>query len=122
MRKRSSLPWLVHPLQDLRFQQQLIGFELAALAVKFAEDFYLALEDVGFEGLGQVIDRAQFVALELKPEILHSGGDEDDGEVPRLGVGAHQFGGLEPVHAGHLHVEQHQREILLQGKAQRIVA
>jgi hypothetical protein len=55
-------------------------------------------------------------------ELAADGGEEDDREVPRLLPRLDQAGGLEPVHVGHLDVEQHGGELATQQLAQRLLA
>ena len=66
----------------------------------------------GIEGLHQVVDRAALVAGEHVRGVAVDRRDEDDGDVRGARVTFHQRRGLEAVHARHLHVQQHERELL----------
>jgi hypothetical protein len=94
--------------------------QLALLAEQIDEHPHLRAQNVRIERLGQVVDRAALVAGEQVRGLAVDRGDEDDRHVRGARVPLHQRRGLEPVHARHLHVEQHQRELLGQQPAQRL--
>ncbi len=63
---------------------------------------------------------AGFIALEGVVEFAPGGADENDGNLLGALGTAHQFGELKTVHAGHLHVEDGQRELMAQQQFQRL--
>jgi hypothetical protein len=82
----------------------------------------LGLEDLGVDRLEQEVDRAGLVALEHPGRVARAGGDEDDRDVLGARGAAHQLGELEPVHVGHLDVDQRDRDVVDQQQLERLGA
>ncbi len=101
--------------------QHLVG-ELLALAPQLDEGVDLVPQDARIDGLRQEVDRAGFVAVEDALRAVRAGGHEDDGDAPRAFGPAHQLGELEAVHVGHLHIEDGERELVLEQQLERLVA
>ena len=100
-----------------------LALQRLALAVQVDEDAApCCCTACGVQRLVQEVDRAALVALEGVVQLAAGGADEDDRDVPRALGAAHQLGQLEAVHAGHLHVEDRQRELVLQQQRQRLLA
>ena len=72
--------------------------------------------------LVQKIDGAAFIALERIIHFAPSRADEHDWNVLGLFSAAHQLGQLKAIHAWHLHVEDGNREFMLQQQRQRLVS
>ena len=104
------------------FQRLHLAPRLAALLVQGHEDVDLALHGIDIERLVQEVDGAAFIALEGEIHFLAGRRDEDDGDVARLLRAAHQLRQLKTIHFRHLHVEDGQREIVLQQQGQRLFA
>ena len=102
-------------LCHLRFQTQ-------AVAGQLQEDTHLGQQDLGHEGLDDVVHGPHVVAVELVLLVGVGGADEDDGHLRRVGVAAQQLGDLVAVHLRHLHVEDDQGEIVPQGQLQGFLA
>ena len=96
--------------------------DLLSLPVKLEKDVRLAAQNVGFDRLLDEIDGAGLVAAKAPLAVGVAGRHEDDRNAPRAFVAAHQLGQLEAVHAGHLHVDQRQRHVVLKQKLERLVA
>ena len=106
-----------------------VGFEFVALAQHLAalieeveEDLGLAAQDVGFDRLLNEVHRPGLIAAEASLVVRAARRDEDDGHVARPRRSPHVFGQLEAVHAGHLHVEQRQGDVMREQQFQRLVA
>ena len=96
--------------------------DLLALDEQVEEDVRLGLQDRGFDRLLDEIDRARFVTVKLARRIPAACGQEDDRNMPRTRIGAHDFGQLETIHSGHLHVEQGKRIFVRENKLERFLA
>lgn len=94
--------------------------QLDFLAVQLEEHLGLVAQDVRLERLVQEIDGSRFVALERAVEVVGACRDQDQRDVPRALVAAHQLGQLEAVDVGHLHVEQRQRHVVPQQQLERV--
>ncbi len=110
-------------LAPARFlQRDELAAQLGALSKEVDEDLHLALDGVGIERLVEEVDRAVLVALERVIEFLAGGADEHDGQVLGARHAADQLRQLEAVHAGHLHVEDGQRELVFEQQRERLLA
>ena len=81
------------------------------LLVQLDEDAHLGPQHPGVERLRQVVDGAGGVAAEGLVRLAVDRGQEDDRDVPRPLAALDVRRGLEAVHAGHLHVEQDERDV-----------
>jgi hypothetical protein len=110
--------------------QRLVGrrqplvrrLQFAALAEQLDQDHDLAAQDLRDHRHHHVVDRAELVAL----QAVHVGdvdrGDEDDRRALEARMLVDHARGLEAVHAGHVDVEQDQRELLLHQPLERVHA
>ena len=105
----NQLVLLAEPRQLVR-----LLLERLALAEQLHEDVDLGAEDVRVERLEDVVDGAELVAAEDIRLAARQRGEEDDRRVAGAVALADQAGGLEAVEVGHLHVEQHDREVRVQ--------
>ena len=107
-------------LEPLHLHHGLL--QLAPLAIQFQENTDFGFQYFLVDRLEQIVHRATFVALE---DIFLFFGDrrnENDRNVAGLLVLAHEFCHFEPIHLRHLHIKQNQREIVLQGEGQGLIA
>ncbi|MNN05506.1 hypothetical protein D3C81_1182710 [compost metagenome] len=100
------------------FQVMTQALQRAAITLVFQQRLHLRLEDLRVERLEQVIHRTTGVALEHGGIGLLVCGKKDDRGQPGAVAATHQPGNLETVHFGHLHVEQHKVDFVLQQGAQ----
>ncbi|MFU0840967.1 MAG: NAD-specific glutamate dehydrogenase [Pseudomonas fragi] len=104
----------------------LQGFDLLlhglALAIQLNEHIDLALDRMNIQRLVQKVHRAAFIALEGIVHLAPGGTDKHDGDVFGLGRTPHQLGQLKTIHAGHLHIQNGHRELVLQQQRQRFVS
>ncbi len=63
--------------------------------------------------------RAGFVTAKRAPGILCRRGQEDDRHVRSARAAAHQFGEFEAVHAGHVDIEDGERDFVLEQQFER---
>ncbi len=103
-------------------QSVALGLDLPALAVQVEEDIGLAAQHVRLDRLLDEVDRAGLIAAEPPLGVGAAGGQEDDRDVAAALVAAHQLGQFEAVHAGHLHVQQRQRHVVLEQELQGLLA
>ena len=75
--------------------------DLPPLTVEIEEDIGLGAQHVGFDRLLDEVYGARFIAAEAPGDVGAACGNEDDRDMTRTLVGAHDFGEFEPVHAGH---------------------
>ena len=104
----------------LKQDQQALHFAL--VLVKLNEDGNLGEQDRVVDRLLHVVDRASLVAFEAVLIALVGGGEKDDRDPAGALLPAHQLGYLVAVNVGHLHVEQHHSEVVVQGQSQCFVA
>ena len=104
-----------------RQRHMLLGlaFDLLRLLVELDEHADLGPEDLRHHRREDVIHGAERVALR-RVHLVAECGDEDDGRLGRLPAAADHRGGLQAVHLRHLHVEQDDREFLVQQVPQRL--
>ena len=95
--------------------------ELRVELVELHQRLHLAAQHVRDHGRQDVIDRAEGVAAR-RVHLVGEGGDEDDRRVRGLAPRADELGGFQPVHARHVHIQQHDGEIVLQDLPERLFA
>jgi hypothetical protein len=79
-------------------------------------------QDHVVERLGDVVDGAEAVTAQAVHVVGVRGGDEDDRRRARAFLAGEQRRGLEAVHVRHLHVEQDQRELVVERRREHFVA
>jgi hypothetical protein len=99
----------------------LVG-QFGALLVEIHEHRHLRLEHFRHQRFDQIVDGPDFVATENRSHLVGCGGQENDRRDPRTRALADQLRGLEAVHARHPHVEQDNREIVVERAAQGFLA
>src|SRR5471030_9287 len=97
-------------------------FQLLVLHRQRDEDGNLGVQNLRNYRREQEVDRAFLVGLQAVELVGQEGGDEDDGDVGRAGALVDRLGRVEAVHAGHVHVEQDHREVVLEDLAQALLA
>ncbi|MNN06261.1 hypothetical protein D3C81_1190440 [compost metagenome] len=111
--------------QFLFFAAAFESFQLLAeglaLAKQVDEHRHLAFHRQAVQRLVQEVHRAAFVALEGVVHLAPGGADKDNRDILGLLGAAHQLGQFEAVHAGHLHVEDSQGELVLEQQCQGLV-
>ncbi len=85
--------------------------QLAALAVQLDQHRDLAAQDLRHHRDGNVVDRADLVALEAVELADVHAGDEDDRCLLEARVIVNQPRRLEAVHVRHAHIQQHDGEL-----------
>ena len=104
-------------------QQQLVGARPRdALPLELAEDLDLRAQHGRLERLEHVVDGARVVARGDLVDLGADGGQEDDRRRTAALAAADEAGGLEAVHARHLHVEEHDGVVVVEQRAQRLLA
>jgi len=100
---------------------QLLGeqLQIAPVVLMAEQGVDLVLEDLRIEGLENEIHRPCGVAAQHRLAGMGDGRDEDDRRIAGMRVAPHQPGDFEAIHAGHLHVQQHQLHIDFQQRLQR---
>ena len=116
-RKRSSVR-LRSRLHSRACSSRRLLAQLALFDVQVDEHAHLGTQDGRVERLHQVVDAAALVSREHVRGVALDRRDEDDRDVRGARVALHQRRGLEAVHARHLHVQQHQRELVREQVAQ----
>jgi signal transduction histidine kinase len=102
-----------------------IGLALAKQLVamhKLEKYIRLAAQNVGFDRLEDEVDRAGLIATKAPLAIGVSRRHEYYRNPPTAFVSAHQFGQLEAVQAGHLHIDERQRDVVLKQKFEGFVS
>ena len=110
-------------LRALDQQAKLFGlaFDLFGLLEKLDEAGDFGPQDGGHDRLYEVIDGAQLIRLRHPKAVAVIGREEYDRSVLELLVTTDQFGGLEPVQALHLNVEQDHRKISIEQSSQGLL-
>src|SRR3546814_1574955 len=90
------------------------GFERRATAVQVEKYLDLRQQDEFVDRFGDVVDRADFITVETIQIILVSGGHENDRCTVALAAFGQQRGHFKAVHFRHLHIEQDQRELMVE--------
>src|SRR5205807_6542149 len=96
--------------------------QLLVLLVQLDEYRHLRAEDLGVEGLEDVVDRPGGVPAENLLLVLGDRGDEDDRYVPGAFAPLDQRRRAEAVEPWHLHVEQEHRDLVPQQLPQSVLA
>jgi hypothetical protein len=96
-------------------------FYLLGLAEQLDERGHLRPQDLGDEGLEQIIHRAGGVAAGDVGLAPADGRDEDDRRIAGPLALADQLGRLEAVHTGHHHVQEDDGEIVAEQALQRLL-
>jgi hypothetical protein len=111
---------------EILLQEPLLLLGLAAhlerLAEQFDEHADLGAQDLRLDGLEHIVDRAHRVAAQHVRVVLVHRGEEDDGHVAGALARANERRRLVAVHARHQHVEQDDREVVLEKLLERILA
>ena len=92
----------------------------AAARLELGEHGDLRAQQLGIERLEHVVDRADPVAADDVADLVARGGQEHDRDVAGPRAALDQLSRLEPVEPGHPHVEQDQREVVLEQQPQRL--
>ena len=90
--------------------------QLGAVAVQLDEERELGEQRGRAEGFDDEIDGAERVSLALR-HFVRVSRDEQDGGLARTFLRADEARRLDAVHARHVQVEQHRREILVTQQA-----
>ncbi|MNT81669.1 hypothetical protein D3C72_2212870 [compost metagenome] len=88
----------------------------------FEQRLDLGREDLWVEGLEQVIHRTAGIALDHRVLGLLLGCQENDRRETGSLAAAHQARHLITIHARHLHVQQHQVDIMFKQQAEGLEA
>ena len=88
--------------------------QFLSLAIQLQKHIDLGFENFLVDGLEQIVHSATFVALEDILLLFGNGRHEDNGDMAGFLVLAHQLRDFKTVHLRHLHIKQHQREVVLQ--------
>src|SRR6266446_1387438 len=110
------------PLLNQLFELSAIPPQLLLGLVELHEHGYLGPHDGGDHWGEDEVDRSEIVAPTHVDLGVVERGDEDDRGHLRSRSLTNQSGGLEAVHPRHPHVEQDDREVLLQELAQGVWA
>ena len=103
-------------------QQLRLRLELFLLEIEIDEHLRLRAENVRIEGLHQIVDRPLGVAAKDVGGVASHRRDEDDRNVAAARPLLDQAGGLKPVQARHLDVQQDEREVAPQELPERLLA
>src|SRR5690606_29445169 len=95
--------------------------KLEPLPIQIDEDVDLALDDGAVQGLVKEVNGTAVIALERVARLRTAGTDEYDGDMSGTLGGAHHFGEFEAADFWHLHVDDSQREFVLQQQFQCFV-
>ncbi|MNF87229.1 hypothetical protein D3C84_696880 [compost metagenome] len=106
----------VERASDLQVMAQAL--QCPAIALMFEQRLDLGLENLRIKGFEQVIHRATGVALDHGILGLFVGGEENDRRETGALTAAHQARHFKTVHARHLHIQQHQVDIVFEQKAE----
>ena len=107
---------LGHPLLELGVE----ALELPGLAVQVDEHLDLGAQQLRHHGHGHVVHRPQLIAAQLVGIGVHDRGDENDGGVLKARMLADHGGELEAVEIGHAHVDQDERDLVLEQTFERL--
>ena len=97
---------------DLQIMAQAL--QRAAIALMLEQRLDFGLENLRVERFEQVIHRATGVALDHGVLGLFVGGEENDRRQAGPLTAAHQARDFKAVHARHLHIQQHQVDIVFE--------
>ena len=113
---------------QILFELAVGGLHRRSLLLEFGmlvqrhEHFGFRTQDRRVQRLEDAVHRAGLVGLAQHDAVGRMGRDEDDRRAARALALTDQRRGLEPAHAGHLHVQQDQCEVALQHLAQGLRA
>ena len=94
--------------------------ELPGLAIKLGEDLDLGAQHLRHDRDRHVIDRAHLVAAQAIDIVHLHGGDEDDRGLLEARMLADHGRELKAVELRHADVDQHDRDVVLEQKFQRL--
>ena len=100
------------------FQITAQAAQRPGIALMFQQRLHFGFEDLRIEGLEQVIDGAARVALEYRVPGLCIAREKNNRGEPRALAAAHQSGNFKPVHAWHVHIQQHQIDLVTEQQLQ----
>ena len=106
---------VARPLRNQRLQ-------LLAITIQFQKHPHLAHQHLGRVRLDDVVYAPRLVAHEHVHFVLERGREKNDRDDKGRLVAAQMLGQFVAVHLGHHHVQNRQREIVLQRRRQRFVA
>ncbi|MNI37259.1 hypothetical protein D3C73_913440 [compost metagenome] len=95
-----------------RFQIVAQALQSPAIALVLQQRLHLGFEYLWIEGFEQVIHRAAGIALDDRILGLLVGSEENDRCQTGALAAAHQARDLETIHTRHLHIQQHQVDIV----------
>ena len=104
-------------MQHFRVAGELFA-QYLPVPVELEEDLRLARQQLRRDRLVEEIHRAGLVAAETPALIRCAGRHEDDGDAARTFAAAHQLREFEAVDLGHLHVQDGERDLVLQHQLQ----
>ena len=108
--------------RHFREQRLAAAHRLAALPVKFGKYRDLGAQNRGVDWLVEIVDRAGAIAFEDMLVLAVIGGEEDDRHARGLPALLDHLREFEARHAGHPHVEDHQRVLFGDQRQQRLSA
>ncbi|MNP15221.1 hypothetical protein D3C76_1075700 [compost metagenome] len=103
---------------DLQVMTQAL--QCPAIALVLEQRLDLGLEDLWVEGFEQIIHRATGIPLDHGILGLFIGGQENDRCQVRTLAATHQARHFKTVHARHLHIKQHQVDIVFKQQPERL--
>ncbi len=99
-----------------------LKLHLHRLQVQVDQHLHLGAQDERVDGLEHHVDGPRRIGLEQVRFVAEHRRQEDDGDMAGLAALADEAGGLVAVHAGHVQVQQDDREFLLQQPLEGLVA
>ncbi|MNO85105.1 hypothetical protein D3C76_764670 [compost metagenome] len=108
----------VERASDLQVMAQAL--QCPAIALMLEQRLDLGLENLRIKGFEQVIHRATGVTLDHGVLGLFVGGEENDRCQAGPLAAAHQARHFKTVHARHLHIQQHQVDIVFKQQPERL--
>ena len=97
-------------------------FQLPLPAIQLQKNPDLTEQNKGIEGLEHKVHASALIAFEHIAFFFVDGGQKDNGNVTGLGPLAHIAGHFKAIHSGHLHVQQHHGDGLLEQNGKRFRA
>ncbi len=92
------------------------------MLIQHDEGIGLVPQNVRVDRLEQKVHRARLVTAKHSIRFAGARGQENDRNVFGTLRAAHEFGELEAVHLRHLHIDERQRELVLQDQLNALVA
>ncbi len=102
---------LVLQLETLNLQK--LVFQLTTLVIQLQENPDFGQQHLAFNRLGQIVHRTYFVAPE-KLALVTIGRHKNNRNRLCFLVAPHELGHFKPIHAWHLHIQQHQGNFVTQ--------